>query len=101
MLTATQALEADQALVYPSGIKDKEERYASLAAYRVERNNIREAFMDHLEASYGRSARPDDVLAILRTASWEEGHSAGYHEVEYYYSTYSELSDREIRKLNN
>lgn len=101
MLTATQALEADQALVYPSGIKDKEERYALLATYRLERSKIRESFMDHLEASYGRDNRPADVMAILRTAAWEEGHSYGYSEVEYYYSTYSELSDRKIRELDN
>lgn len=99
MLNATQAVAAENALVYPAAGLDKATRATMIAEYNAGRTKIQHQFLDYLEEQYATSEDPD-VLAMLRLAAWSDGHASGYQNVEHHYSEYAELSDEEILELD-
>lgn len=73
--------------------------------YDTKRNNpaVFKAFMDDqarlenefwraVEEENGTTSLPENVKSKLRSLAWEHGHSAGYSEVNYYYSDFCELA---------
>ena len=84
MLNASEATAAVNALAYPTGIKDKEERLAAHRAYREEVSKIESEFTAWLANEYAPGL-PAEVQARIWSKSWEEGHAYGYSEVENHY----------------
>lgn len=73
-----------RALPWVLDIKDKKLREAQRASNAVKENEIRESFKDALKQEYGQSLT-EAGHEFLWNKAWEDGHSAGYFEVESQY----------------
>lgn len=92
MLNANETIAAINALVYPSGIADRDERVAAHAVYRAETSRIHGEFRDWLAYEYA-SSMPANVQSKIWEKAWEDGHSGGYNEVEGHYKDYVEFAE--------
>ena len=84
MLNAQEASDAVNALTYPSGITDRDERVAAHRAYNEAVGNITGEFKAYLADTYA-SGLPATVQDRIFGKSWEDGHSSGYSEIENHY----------------
>ena len=60
-----------------------------LSAYRVEMSKRQEEWQNDLFNTYGVVGNPKAIQCF--NIAWEEGHGAGLHEVEVYFSRFVEL----------
>lgn len=90
MLNAREAEAAWQAI---PRVKDTtKEEYLSLAvAYNEAVKKVAGEFRDWLAHEYAFTL-PKTVQNKIWEKAWSEGHSAGYHEVENYYTQYAEFA---------
>jgi hypothetical protein len=84
MLNAAETIAAIDALTYPRGIADRDERVAAHRAYNESVSKIVGEFRDFLADQYAPRL-PAEVQARIWGKSWEDGHSSGYNEVEGHY----------------
>lgn len=91
MLNANETIAAIDALVYPRGIADRDERVAAHRAYNEAVCNINGEFRDWLASTYA-SDLPAEVQARIWGKSWEDGHASGYNEVEGHYNDNSDFA---------
>ena len=68
---------------YADAIQALDYKALGRAAFNSEVWRISDAFRRHLEEHYETSDSPKKQL--LWDKAWEHGHSAGLHEVEYWY----------------
>lgn len=92
MLNAHEANAAVDALTYPRGISDRDERVAAHAAYRAATSMITAEFRAWLANQYA-SSLPVSVQSKIWEKSWEDGHSAGYSEVESHYMDNADFAE--------
>lgn len=92
MLNAQDADAAVKALTYPRAIADRDERVAAHRAYNEAVGNITGEFKAWLANTYA-STLPAAVQDRIWGKSWEDGHSAGYSEVEGCYIDNAEFAE--------
>lgn len=90
MLNAREAEAAVKALTYPAvgNRRDRAARDILLAEYDEATNKITGEFRDWLAHEYARTM-PKAVSDKIWEKAWSDGHHAGYHEVENYYSEHA------------
>lgn len=92
MLNANEAIAAVDALTYPSGIKDRDERVAAHAEYNAATSRITGEFREWLANEYAPTM-PASVQNKIWGKAWEDGHAYGYREVENHYMDLAEFAE--------
>lgn len=92
MLNANEAEAAIKALVYPSGIADRNERVAAHAAYNKAVGEINTEFREWLADEYA-STLPASVQIRIWGKAWEDGHADGLRNVEIHYEENADFAE--------
>lgn len=88
---STSELEiATKALVYPSDVRNKDERIRLRNEYNFATRDLEKQWQGWLADEYA-SEIPESAHAAIFQQAWSDGHSSGYNQVEHHYAEIADV----------